>query len=97
MTAVWRTLNGNSPPPPELIIGLDWRNFGTPYVAGGLRDQPIRLYRAVKEALYYYDAFSVWMNKPDLKTAEQMSAWNKRNADIVKLVNRVIKHDGKRS
>lgn len=91
MKAVWGAVNKTTPPPPELIIGLDWRNFGTPYKAGGLSDQPIQLFRRIKEALYYYDAFVIYKNKPDGLNAKQLSEWNKRNKAIIKLVGRVVK------
>lgn len=94
MAAVWRAVNKKSPPPPELIIGLDWRNFGTPYASGGLRDQPMNLYRRMKEALYYYDAFMVWKSKPEKMRPEQYKEWHKRNRDVVELVNKAVKSNG---
>lgn len=72
-------------PPPELSIGLDWQRFHTPYVAGGLRDQPLRLFGRMKIALNVYSACVAWKSKP----SENDKNWYALNGGVVKLMEYV--------
>lgn len=58
---VYRLPRGNPTPPPyALSIGLDWLNFHTPPVAGGLQDQPIQLTKEIRLALMTYNTISTY-------------------------------------
>jgi hypothetical protein len=73
-----------------LSIGLDWREFHTPPVAGGLRDQPISLMRAMRTALNTYDAIQAYRNAPQYST-EANSQYFERNPQIMKTMQLIWK------
>lgn len=73
-----------------LSVGLDWREFHTPPVAGGLRDQPISLMRAMRIALNTYDAIQAYRNAPQY-SAEANSQYFERNPQIMKTMQLIWK------
>lgn len=93
MLAVAGYLDRKNAAPPELIIGLDWTRFGLPYAAGGLRDQPMRLFRRMKQALTFYEALTLWKNKYT-PTPEANERWHRTHAWVVDIVNELTKIKG---
>ena len=88
--ADWAQGKKNALPPPELVIALDWERFKTPYAAGGLRDQPIQLYRRMKTALTVYNALMEWKYKYT-PTPEAEERWHATHEWVVDVVSRIEK------
>ena len=84
--AVYGFLYDKNPIPPELQIGLDWLNFHTPYIFGGLRDQPIRLFRRMKRAVRVHEAVIAWKFK-FTPTAASEKYWYAVHADDMKILH----------
>jgi hypothetical protein len=72
-------------PPPELVIGMDWLNFGTPPRAGGLYDQPLCLMRRIRRAIQVYNNVKSWRMASRLK-AEAFNAWQSANSNVVRFM-----------
>ena len=75
-----------NPAPPELLIGLNWRNFSLPYVAGGQVDQPQRLFRRMSKALRVFDAVMAWKEKYTL-SPKQEELWYHLHAADMKILH----------
>lgn len=89
MLAVAGFLKSNkTPAPPELVIGLNWKRFGTPYAAGGLRDQPLRLFRRMRQALTIYEALTEWKYKYT-PTPEAEERWHQTHEWVVDIVTKI--------
>ena len=73
-----------------LSVGLDWREFHTPPVDGGLRDQPISLMRAMRIALNTYDAIQAYRNAPQY-SVEANNQYFERNPQIMKTMQEIWK------
>lgn len=74
-----------------MVAALDWLQFGTPYRAGGLIDQPIRLFRRMKKALTIYQAMIEWKYKytPTPEMNERWHATHEWVVDIVQMVDKL--------
>lgn len=65
---------------------MDWRRFHTPYIAGGLRDQPLLLFSRLRYALNIFDAIMAWKTKytPNDKAYK---AWLAGHEGALKVMN----------
>jgi hypothetical protein len=81
-----------NPAPPELRIGLDWLKFGTPYVFGGWRDQPLRLFSQIKQALRVYEAVCAWRDKYT-PTPESDKAWYATHKGTLAIINFIMSNN----
>lgn len=80
-----------TPPPYALIIGLDWQNFHTPPVAGGLRDQPIQLTKEIRLALMTYNTISVYRSGQKQLSDENFIKFCNADPDMMRLMAEVWK------
>ena len=77
-----------TPLPYLLQIGLDWQRFHTPFRAGGLEDQPIKLMRDVRAALNAYNAINAWRDAQHL-SADNLAKFYGANNKLVKFMEYV--------
>lgn len=89
MQAVYGFCYEKNPAPPELIIGLDWLRFSTPYRAGGLQDQPLHLLRRMKIALTVCSAVNEWKYKYT-PTPESERYWYFMHVETMKIVHKIL-------
>lgn len=70
-------------PPYELSLGLDWTRFNTPPLAGGLKDQPIRMFRTIKALLNTHNAIKAYRDANARLSGDALNKWLAANMEIV--------------
>lgn len=81
----------STPAPPELYLAFEWRDYGTPYAAGGLRDQPLRFLHRARACMGVYNVLSAWKNKPNYDNAQMEAQWMKDNKNLINAAREYIK------
>lgn len=87
MRAAARCAEHGGPPPPELALAWQCRDFGALPRAGGVLDQPAGLLARLTAARNVYAAWKSYTTEG--RAAGRMAQWRRENADLADIVDNV--------
>jgi len=70
---------------------LDWQNFHTPPIAGGMFDQPIQLMKEIRLALMAYNTINAYRSAQKQLSDEDSTKFFNANPDVMKFMEEVWK------